>query len=112
MTYSSIQAKGVKEDWPKLREEYQINLRSKITEIDQNTEDIASAISRVAKKVLEAIETELLREKDINPLDKKYATNFKNITGALIDIRDLLIDQSKAQEVIVKFEGDFEKWSE
>lgn len=109
---ATIQRMSKREGWVGLRNEYRAKVIAKSTEIDSETEDIIVTISRVARKVLEAIEAEMGREKSIDPLDKKYPTNYKSITGALIDLRDLLVDQSKAQEVIVKFEGDFDKWSE
>ena len=94
-SYSAIQRRGIKEDWPGQREEY----------LEEN---VGEKMKQVKTKLLRRIERTLDEDRELDSKD------FKAMTGALKELREIQDEAETARAegpLIVRFVGKAEELS-
>ena len=89
LSYGTVAGKGKKENWQQLRDQKRIKTISKTIEKASEIDSIrAVSIDHVAELILQGIERDVL-----SILDKGISVNWKGLTGALRDIKELKISE-------------------
>lgn len=106
VTRGMVAIRGKDENWPALRKQHlDKTLTKTIEKLSDKEAEKAVNIDHVADLILQAIEREVL-----HMLNSGIATNWKNYTGALKDIKDIKTVEGMADSSLkIVFEG-MESW--
>lgn len=109
VSFRTLQRKATKEDWVSKRSQKGVKSAEKTIEktsdmAAERAANLMTATDMVLHAILEDIEK-------IKAAEVPY--NWKNITGALKDIKDIqAVPENTQQNILVKIESDIESWSE
>lgn len=109
VSFRTLQRKATKEDWVSKRSQKGVKSAEKTIEktsdkAAERAANLMTATDMVLHAILEDIEK-------IKAAEVPY--NWKNITGALKDIKDIqTVPENTQQNILVKIESDIESWSE
>lgn len=107
VNYQAIYKKSKAEKWSEKKETQR---NKSITKTIEKTSDKAAERAANLMTATDSVLSAILNDiEKIKAADVPY--NWKNITGALKDIRDIqTVSEEKTQNILIKLESDLEEW--